>query len=171
MKRQPQAAETPAAGTTRTPVSPGREGMLVSVSPRKLIRPAGMVVLLVACLSIVTGFTATNTVPVTRAGKSAQAVSYEQMAPTRCAAILINNGAVINSTAMTLNGTSDNDLLIGANRTGTITYNGNAGNDCIVAGGRPGTKNILDGGTGSNDICIGAPAPATNTFKNCDRTY
>ena len=143
----------------------------MSVSPRKLIRPAGLVVLLVACLSVVTGFTATNTVPVTHAGKSAQALSYLQLTPTRCAAIAINNGALINTTATTLDGTADNDLLLGTNRTGTITYNGKAGNDCIVAGGRSGTKNVLDGGTGTNDICIGGPPPATNTFKNCDQTF
>jgi hypothetical protein len=171
VKRRPQVVDAPAAATTRVPVTPGREGVLVSVSARKLIRPAGLAVLLVACLSIVTGFTAANTVPVTHAGKSSQALSHQQLTPTPCAALAINNGALIGSSATTLDGTADNDLLLGTNRTGTITYNGKAGNDCIVAGGRSGTKNVLDGGTGTNDICIGAPAPATNTFKNCDRTY
>jgi hypothetical protein len=145
--------------------------MLVSVSPRKLIRPAGAVVLLVACLSVVTGFTATNTVPVTFAGKSSQTLSYAQLTPTRCAALAINNGQLMPVTATSATGTADNDLILGANRTGTVNYNGKAGNDCIVAGGRSGTNNIIDGGTGSNDVCIGAPAPASNTFKNCDQKY
>ena len=151
----PAAAALPAAATTRAPVTPGREGMLVSVSPRKLIRPAGAVVLLIACLSLVTGFTATNTVPVTYAGKSAQALSYAQLTPTRCAAIAIENGALMSASETSITGTKNNDLLIGADRTGTMNYNGKSGDDCIVAGGGSGTKNVIDGGGGGTDICIG----------------
>jgi hypothetical protein len=97
-------------------------------------------------------------------------LSYAQLRPTVCAAIAINNGQLMPVTATSATGTSDNDLIIGANRTGTVNYNGKSGDDCIVAGGQAGTTNIIDGGSGSNDICIGAPG-ASNTFKNCDRTY
>ena len=169
-ERRPQLDTPPVTGNTRTPVAAGREGVLVSATARKLVRPAGVLCLLVACLSVVTGFTATNTVPVTHAGKSAQALSYAQLTPTVCAAILVTNGQLMPVTANSATGTSDDDLILGANRTGTVNYNGKQGNDCIVAGGRAGTTNIIDGGGGTLDICIGAPG-ANNTFKNCDRTY
>jgi Ca2+-binding RTX toxin-like protein len=118
----------------------------------------------------VTGFTASNTVPVTHAGKSAQAVTAMQLAPYQCAALQLTSTIVMSPGATSVTGSTGNDLIIGVNRTGTVNYNGKAGDDCIVAGGGTGTKNIIDGGTGANDICIG-PANATNTFKNCDRTY
>jgi signal peptidase I len=169
-KRRPQLDTPPVTGNMRAPVAPGREGVLVSASARKLVRPAGVIGLLVVCLSVVTGFTATNTVPVTHAGKSAQALSYAQLTPTVCASIAIDNGQLMPVTANSATGTSDNDLILGANRTGTVNYNGKSGDDCIVAGGRAGTTNIIDGGSGTLDICIGAPG-ANNTFKNCDRTY
>ena len=170
-ERRPQLDTPPVTGNTRTPVAAGREGVLVSATARKLVRPAGVLCLLVACLSVVTGFTATNTVPVTFAGKSAQALSYAQLTPTVCAAILVTNVQLVPVTANSATGTSDNDLILGANRTGTVSYNGKQGDDCIVAGGTAGTTNIIDGGGGGgHDICIGAPG-ASNTFKNCERTY
>ena len=151
-------------------MTPGREGMLVSVSARKLIRPAGVLVLLVACLSVVTGFTATNTVPVTHAGKSAQALSYAQLTPTRCAALAINNGALMQRHRDVAHGYEPATTCCSVtNRTGTINYNGKAGNDCIVAGGRSGTKNVIDGGGGTNDICIGAPGARDNTSRTATR--
>lgn len=141
------------------------------MSRRKLARIVGVVLVFAAILTSVTGFTASNTVPVTRAGKSgAQTATPVQLAPTACAALALTAKIVMAASATTVTGTSAAELIIGVNKTGNVSYNGGAGSDCIVAGGRSGTKNILDGGTGSNDICIGAP-DAKNTFKNCDQTY
>ncbi len=140
------------------------------MSRRRLARPLGALGILLAALATVTGFTASNTVPVTYAGKSAQALTTMQLAPAHCAALLLDGTIVMSAGASSVTGTTGNDLIVGVNRTGTVNYSGGAGSDCIVAGGGAGTKNVIDGGTGSNDICIGPPA-AKNTFKNCDRTY
>jgi hypothetical protein len=140
------------------------------MSWRRLARPVGVIGILIAALTTVTGFTASNTVPVTYAGKSSQAVTNNQLASSQCAALQLTNTIVMSTGATSVSGSSGNDLILGVNQTGTVNYDGKAGDDCIVAGGGSGTKNIIDGGTGSNDVCIG-PAAAKNTFKNCDLTY
>ncbi len=138
---------------------------------RTLARTAGVVFVFAAILTSVTGFTASNTVPVTRAGKSgAQAATPVQLAPSECAALALTAKIVMAAGVTTVTGTSAAELIIGVNKTGNVSYNGGAGNDCIVAGGQSATRNTLDGGTGTNDICIGAPG-AKNTFQNCDQTF
>ena len=144
--------------------------MVSAVPARKLARPVGLLCLLAAALTIFTGFTASNTVPVTYAGKTTNIPTEGQLAPSLCASLQLTNTIVASSGATSVTGTSENDLIIGPNRKGTVNYNGQSGSDCIVAGGGSGTLNIIDGGSGSNDICIGAPG-ASNTFKHCDRSY
>jgi signal peptidase len=156
--------------TTLAPHAPSPEGMPVAVSWRKLARPAGALCLLVAGLSVVSGFTASNTVPVTYAGKKTQAVTDNQLAPSRCSVLQLTDTIVMSPSATSVTGTGSNELILGANRKGTVNYNGRGGNDCIVAGGGAGSTNVIDGGTGSNDICIGAPG-AANSFKNCDQVF
>ncbi len=139
------------------------------MSRRMLARAVGVLVLIVAIISTVTGFTASNTVPITYAGKASQAVTEQQLAPGWCTLLPLTNTIVMAANSSSVNGTSGNDLILGVNRKGNVNYNGKAGSDCIVAGGGAGTKNTLDGGGGADDICI-APAAANNTFKNCDYT-
>jgi signal peptidase len=164
-----RTSEAPPAIATRTPHAPGREGVLVSMTPRKLAKPLGVVGLLIAALTVVTGFTASNTVPVTYAGKSLQTVTDDQLAPVQCRSISLTSTIVMSSAATSVTGTGSNELILGVNRHGMVNYNGNGGDDCIVAGGGSGTATILDGGSGT-DICIGAPG-AANTFKNCEHSY
>lgn len=141
------------------------------MSRRTLARTVGVVLVFAAILTSVVGFTASNTVPVTYAGKSgAQAATPVQLAPSECAALALTAKIVMAAAATTVTGTSADELIIGVDKTGKVSYNGGAGSDCIVAGGQSGTKNTLDGGTGTNDICI-SPAAASTTFKNCEQTY
>jgi len=133
---------------------------------RRFARPAGMLFGLALAATLITSFTATNTVPLSHAGVLTQPVDLGQLTPTQCAAIAAQHLLV--TTTGTATGTSQNDLILGAAGTGTFNLLGVAGDDCIVGGGGAGTTNKFDGGPGT-DVCIGA-AGATNTFKNCETT-
>jgi signal peptidase I len=132
---------------------------------------AGALVGLVVVLTVAVSFTASNTVPVTHVGKSAQARTLVQLIPSQCAALNLVPTNLITSTSgtTTVTGTTGDDLMLGPNRSGTVVYHGQSGDDCIVAGGTSSTTNQIDGG-GGYDVCIGAPA-ATNTFTNCYKHY
>ncbi|HEY1479204.1 MAG TPA: ricin-type beta-trefoil lectin domain protein, partial [Gaiellales bacterium] len=113
---------------------------------------------------LLTSFTATNTVPLSRAGVSKWPVTVPEIASTYCSSLGLTNKVI--ATSATVTGTAANDLVLGRNATGTQALNGGSGNDCIIGGGTSGTVNNFDGGAGT-DICIGAPR-ATNNFTNCE---
>lgn len=113
-------------------------------------------------------FTATNVVPLSNAGVSAQALTLSQLAPSQCGGLNLSH--LIVAAGSSTVGPSGGDLILGRPGTGNVTLKGGAGDDCIVAGGGPGTRNTLDGGGGTGDVCIGAPG-AQNIFKNCAITY
>jgi Ca2+-binding RTX toxin-like protein len=103
-------------------------------------------------------FSASNTVPASHAGQSAQSIGAQDIAPPQCAGMglttVITNGA----------GTAGNDLVLGTAVGETL--NGNNGNDCLVGGGGDDT---LRGGAGT-DVCIGGGG-ANEKFNQCETTY
>ena len=135
---------------------------------RRVMRPAGLIVMLAVAAGVVTSFTAANSVPASRAGSSLNPRQIAQLAPSQCAGIGLTN--LIVATGSSVSGTSGNDLIIGRNTKGTMTYAGGGGNDCIVAGGDSASVNAIDGGTGA-DVCIGGPGARKNTFSTCESTY
>ena len=135
---------------------------------RPLVKPVGLLLGVVVAATLVTAFTAANTVPVSYAGTSNQPSSLSQIAPLECGGLGLTN--LIAMTTASTAGTTANDLILGKNMSGAVTISGGGGNDCLIGGGGAGTTNKFDGGGGTTDICIGAPG-ATNQFNHCEQTY
>jgi Ca2+-binding RTX toxin-like protein len=111
-------------------------------------------------ISVATAVAATNTVPSTNASELSFPVTPNDIRPSACAGLYLND---IITGSGTITGTDGNDLILGSPANDTI--NGMGGNDCIIGGGG---DNTIDGGSGS-DICIGGPG--NNTFANCEGQY
>ena len=108
----------------------------------------------------VTAFSASNSVPSSRAGDVSQAISVNEVGPDECASITLENRI---SGSGTIQGTSGNDLIVGSD--GPDTIEGMGGDDCIEGLGGDDT---LDGGPGS-DVCLsGAGA---DTFAACETEF
>jgi signal peptidase I len=129
----------------------------------------GALVALIVGLTLVVSFTASNTVPVTHVGRSAQTTSLVQLLPSQCAGVSPTRLITTTSGTASVTGTSATELILGPDHNGTVVFNAGGGGDCIVAGGGPNTTNQINGG-GGNAICIGAPT-AHNSFTNCFKTY
>jgi hypothetical protein len=150
---EPIAAEPPPA-----PVFPQKRGHV------RFGWVAGLFGTVAIAVTLATAFTATNTVPPSRVGASAQARTLAQIAPAACSGISL--ASLIVATTSTTTGTSKNELILGKGVAGTFTLNGNGGTDCIVAGGGSSTTNTLTGGSAGTSICL-APAAAHNTYTHC----
>jgi Ricin-type beta-trefoil lectin domain/PA14 domain len=134
---------------------------------RTILGVLGVVFAGAVSVGLVTSFTATNTVPLSRAGVSNSTLAPNQLAPSYCSSITYSKLVV--ATTSTVTGTSANDLVLGRNATGAQALNAGSGDDCVIAGGSTSsTTNAIDGGAGT-DICIGAPGTAM-TFTNCEYT-
>jgi hypothetical protein len=159
----------PAPVTAERPVIAAQPSKPRTWRLRSLLRPAGLLGVVAVGATFITAFTAANTVPISYVGTSLVTLQVPQLAPVQCAGLTPTN--LVIATTGTTTGTAGNDLILGKNAAGTFTLKGGDGNDCIVGGGGgAGMTNTLDGGAGTNNICIGAPE-ATNTFKNCATTY
>jgi len=101
--------------------------------------------------------TAANTVPETRAGVAILNVYPDDLAPSECAALYLDE--VIYG-AGSFNGSKSADLILGSPASDDIAAR--QGDDCIVGGAG---NDDIDGGQGK-DVCIGGPG--TDTFKNCE---
>lgn len=130
----------------------------------KLGRIAAVLLGIGIVVTVATSFTATNTVPPSKVGKSIQALSLSELAPAACSGISLSH--LIVATTSTTTGTSGNDLILGRGVAGFFTLSGSGGTDCIVAGGGSSTYNTIDGGSGLGDICL-APATAHTTYLSC----
>jgi Ca2+-binding RTX toxin-like protein len=119
-------------------------------------------VALVAFLSLVvattTGLLASNSLPATKLGQNATAVTANGLKPADCASISLTNTVIGSGTVA---GSSGNDLVLGSS--GSDIIDGGAGDDCIVGGAGSDT---ITGGLGT-DVCIGS---ATTTFVTCETT-
>jgi len=118
--------------------------------------PGLLVLLLVA--GLVTGTTAANYVPPSKAGISYHPASAQALAPPVCAGMGLQTLAWSN--AGRLPGTPGNDLLLGSEQNNRIE--GGEGNDCLLGGG--GRNDRLYGGDGT-DVCIGN---ADTRFDSCE---
>ena len=123
-----------------------------------------MGLLLLVAAGVAVGFTAANVVPLTNAGVYTDTTSLAELSPGPCAGLTLTHLVV--STTGTVTGTAANDLILDATNAKNGTLTGGAGNDCIVSGG---SKVTIDGGAGSNDVCIGTGFRPT--FLNCEATY
>jgi RTX calcium-binding nonapeptide repeat (4 copies) len=117
---------------------------------RRLLAAAGVIV--VVCT--IPALTATNAVPGTRASQTASAITGNNLKPSACAAVNIQNVVV------GIDGTGVRDLVLGT-AAGT-SVRGRATADCVLGGGGNDTIN----GDGGTDVCIGGPG--TDTFANCE---
>lgn len=128
----------------------------------RLARIAGLLLVVGIAVTLATTFTATNTVPPSKVGRSIQALALSQLAPVACSAIGFSH--LIVATTATTSGTTGNDLILGRGVAGTFTINGNGGSDCLVAGGGSSTYNTLNGS--NTAVCL-APAAAHTTYSKC----
>jgi Ca2+-binding RTX toxin-like protein len=133
---------------------------------RLITRALGALFALAVTGTLVTGFTATNTVALTHAASTDQTLAISQAVPAQCAGLTLTNLVIASSTSTTVTGTNANDLILGRSGTGSRTISGGGGTDCLVGGGGAGTTNNFNANKGA-DICLGAPN-ATNNYSNCE---
>jgi Ca2+-binding RTX toxin-like protein len=115
----------------------------------------GLVALIV--ISTMTAVAAANTVPSTRVDSDVISFNINHLRPSACAGLTLTN--LVNGSG-TINGTADNDLILG--RTGIDTIDGMGGNDCIVGGDG---DDVVTGG-GGTDVCIGGSG--NDSFDQCE---
>ncbi len=147
----------------------------------------GLVLLLL--LSAGVAASAANVVPPTWLGESRFAVTANALKPEACAALSLSN-LVVGSGI--LNGTNNNDLILGS--PGNDVIRGNRGGDCILGGGGNDTlygdqgNDVLIGGPdddvlygdqggdvliggGGYDICDGGRGGGADSFDSCEEIY
>lgn len=117
----------------------------------RLVRRASIPVVLVALLAGV-AVTATNVVPPSNAGSSAQSIAANDLKPAACASLTL---AGIATGSGTFNDTNASNLVLGS--AGADSIRGRGGSDCILGGGG---NDFLRGDTGT-DVCIGGPGADT----------
>lgn len=133
---------------------------------RKLISPKFILIFtLVVLLGVIlvvsySALSASNIVPLTRLGLTAQAIVLSDLMPAECSAITIAN--IVYCTGGNCNGTDANDLMFGTS--GVDDIQGGKGNDCILAGGG---NDDLKGEQGTSDVCLGGPG-TNNYHPSCE---
>jgi Ca2+-binding RTX toxin-like protein len=115
-------------------------------------RLALVVAALLTFATLLVAFTATNTVPSTRAGQSLQATGAADVEPAVCKQNGVVATAIIGGVAnSTVNGTNGDDLML-ADSGASETLNGVRGNDCLVAGS--GGDTLVGGSGGGTNVCV-----------------
>jgi Ca2+-binding RTX toxin-like protein len=101
-------------------------------------------------LALVVGvaLTASTVVPTTRAGRSARAVTANDLKPAACSALLLNG---IQTGSGTFNDSGQPHLVLGS--AGIDSIRGQGGDDCLLGGAANDTLR----GDGGTDVCIGGP--------------
>lgn len=126
---------------------------------RVLRRPAGAalpVLPLVLFLGVV--LTASTVVPASKAGRSVQSISADDLKPAACVALNLSG---IRTGSGTFSDTNASNLVLGSAVVDSIR--GQAGDDCILGGGGNDTLR----GDGGTDVCIGGPGTDT-FFSTCE---
>ena len=140
----------PAPASRRPAARPERPPSTSRVRPTRRSVVAGgaaAVVVVVLAATLITSFTASTNVPVSKAGTSVQLRLVSQLAPAGCRSlnltrVVTGSGTFANSLA--------NALLLGSPGADTITDTG--GNSCIVPGGGGGSVTGV-----ASDICVSGP--------------
>lgn len=107
---------------------------------------------LLVALGLSAASAAANLVPVTWLGESRRTITPNDLKPAACAALSLSN---LITGSGTLNGTNNNDLILGS--PGADTINGRQGGDCILGGGG---NDVIYGFIG-NDVLLGGPGDDT----------
>jgi Ca2+-binding RTX toxin-like protein len=119
--------------------------------------------LLLPILPLVLGLgvvlTASNAVPASKASRSTQTITVNDVKPSACSGITL---AGITTGSGTINDGSASNLVLGS--AGVDTMRGNNGNDCILGGAG---NDSLRGDSGT-DVCIGGGG--TDTFNSSCET-
>jgi Ca2+-binding RTX toxin-like protein len=116
-----------------------------------------LVVIATLAATTMLGLMAGNTVPGSKAANRSSTVTAEQLKPSACNGITLQQ---VVTGSVTINGGAQSELILGSSSVDSIS--GNNGNDCIVAGGG---NDALNGGAGT-DVCIGGTG--NNTYVNCE---
>jgi Ca2+-binding RTX toxin-like protein len=116
------------------------------------MRPAAALLLLGA-LGAGAALTASTSVPASKAGSSAQAITANALKPAACVALNLTG---IRTGSGTFSDTNASRLVLGS--AGDDSIRGRGGSDCILGGGG---DDFLRG-DGGTDVCIGGPG--TDTF-------
>ena len=126
---------------------------------RALRRPVRIASPPILALALVLGvaLAATTAVPASKAGRSTQPITVNDLKPAACSALVLN-GILTGSGTFTDN--NQPHLVLGSS--GVDTIRGGAGDDCILGGG--GDDSLR--GDGGTDVCIGGPG--ADTFTTCD---
>ena len=112
-------------------------------------------------LSAASVLTAQNAVSASRAGHSESSIDPDQLKPSECSGISLNNK--VGGSGL-VNGTAANDLVVAGS--GDDTVDGSGGDDCILGGA--GADELI--GSGGTDVCIGGAG--SDTFDpSCESTY
>ena len=134
---------------------------------------ASLVVLVT--ISIISAFSAANTVSGSMADSLTSAITANALKPTECSALSLTRVVLIGSGGIPNN---SNELIIGTSASETIS--GGGGADCIIGGGGDDTlqggngKDVLMGGPGNDtinggggaDVCYGG-GQTGDTFISC----
>jgi Ca2+-binding RTX toxin-like protein len=129
---------------------------------RLLSRLAGIALVILALVGILSAAAAANQVASSHLTDQARAIPINDLKPPDCAAITLTNlvKCPTGSGSSCTGGNGNNgDLILGGPNGNNIT--GKNGSDCIVGGAG---YNIIDGGPG-NDVCIGN---AGDSFSRCE---
>jgi hypothetical protein len=132
-------------------------------------------------LSVLTAYSAANTVPLTLADRDSIGLGVNELQPPECVGLNLTNIVDIGAGET---GTSANDLILGTDKA-DAEIRGGAGDDCILGGkGNERQKVGKDWGPGifgeeGNDVIIGGPGnhdhcdggAGTDTFYSCENTY
>jgi Ca2+-binding RTX toxin-like protein len=121
-------------------------------------RVAALAIVPFVCLVSV-AFTASNSVPGSRADRAASSIGVNNLKPNACNALTL---AGITTGSGTVNDGAGNNLVLGS--AAVDTMRGNGGNDCLVGGA---SNDSLRGDAGT-DVCIGGLG--TDTFHSSCET-
>ena len=124
---------------------------------RWVVRPPMVILLVLMFASLLSALTASNTVPLTRAGNPSDPVTAQKLKPSQCGPLTLSG--TVTGTG-TFNGTAGNDLVLAG--PAADRPDGRGGNDCLLGGGG---NDQITGGTGT-DVCIGGPG--SDTFSGCE---
>jgi Ca2+-binding RTX toxin-like protein len=116
-------------------------------------------VLMLLLVSVVTGLTAANAVPASKAADRRQNITTQALAPSQCGGLGLTT--VVDGAGL-FAGTNANELITGS--AGGDIILGAGGNDCILGGGG---DDAFIGGNGT-DVCIGGPGNDTFFFGGCE---
>lgn len=116
---------------------------------RNLRRLFFLMLVVLALVSVVSAFAANIAVPTTRLTDQTRAVDPNEIKPSACSGLTLNDLVVC--TGGICNGSNRSELILGS--AGYDNIRGKNGNDCIVGG--DGDDDIT--GDNGTDICIGGP--------------